>query len=122
MNDVVVDATNGELMLRLRALHAGLETMAHDADMPVRNRITTLLEALVPRFAESLTCYLPAEVNDPIQVGATTYNGNVVQTVVLAPNRDPGRLVAKRSTPFSAEDSAILQSAANGISLLLYST
>lgn len=109
-------------IIRLRALNVGLETMAHDTDMPIRHRVTSLLEALVPRFAQKLTCYLPNEADRPIEVGEPNYCGHVLQTVVLAPNREPGRLIARRDTTFSAEDAAILQSAANGISLLLYST
>ena len=107
---------------RLRALNAGLETMAHGTDMPIRHRIKMLLEALIPCFADSLVCYLPGETDRLVQAGDISYAGHVLQTVVLAPNREPGRLVAKRVTAFAAEDSAILQSAANAISLLLYSS
>lgn len=108
--------------LRLRALHFGLETMAHDVDMPVHDRITSLLEALVPRFAAHLSCYLSEEPEPDISVGNHGAADSVLQTLLPGPNNRVGRLVAKRSPPFYAEDAAILQSAANGVSLLLFST
>jgi PAS domain S-box-containing protein len=108
-------------ILRLRALHIGLETMAHDADLPIRHRITSLLDALVPRFAQQITCILPNEGDTPLTVGLSNGGEQVLQTVVVGPNKGTGRLIAKRNSPFMAEDGAILQSAANGVSLLLYS-
>ena len=109
-------------ILRLRALQVGLQTMAHDTDQPVRARITSLLEVLVPRFAQSFLCYLPTEPDEPIKVGDQSQLTHVLQTVVLGPNRDPGRLIARRATPFYPEDGALLQSAANAISLLLFTS
>jgi PAS domain S-box-containing protein len=106
--------------LRLRALHIGLETMAHDEDQPLRNRIASLLDALVPRFGHQLLCFLPGESDDPIVAGKSAAGEQVLQTVILGPKHGEGRLIAKRATAFAAEDGAILQSASNGISLLLY--
>lgn len=105
---------------RIRTLYVALETMAHDQSLPVRERIGTMLDALVPRFAQMLVCYLP-ESDDPITAGDVSVVGNVLQTMILAPRGEQGRLLAKRTSTFATEDGAILQSAANAISLLLYS-
>lgn len=105
---------------RIRTLYIALETMAHDQSLPVPERVGTMLEALVPRFAQILICYLP-HIDTPITVGDGSIVGNTMQTMILAPNGEQGRLVAKRISTFATEDGAILQSAANAISLLLYS-
>ena len=109
-------------ILRLRGLHAGLETMAQGAQLPVEMRITSLLEALVPRFAQQITCYFPQSDERSITIGNAANADHVLQTVIIGPGNSAGRLLAKRTGPFLPEDRAILQSVANGVSLLLLTT
>jgi PAS domain S-box-containing protein len=110
-------------VLRLRSLHVGLETMAHDAEMPIQHRITSLLEALVPRFANQMSCCCADQPDLQVTIGSTiNATDHVLQTLVIGPNLMEARVVARRSSPFTPEDGAILQSVANGVSLLLYTS
>jgi PAS domain S-box-containing protein len=99
---------------RLRALHVGLENIGHNVTLPRTERIRSLLEELVPRFARSMSCEIPADT--PVFVGERCRTDYVNQTLITRTNG--GLLIARRSTPFTAEDSAILLAASNAIALL----
>ena len=105
---------------RLRALHGGLEQMQDDK-LAIPARVTLLLETLVPRYARSMTCKLPGTAHVPIVLGDVTFSDHMLDAPIHAPLYSAGRLVARRPTRFSAEDSVILSSAANAITAMLCS-
>jgi PAS domain S-box-containing protein len=106
---------------RLRALHVGLEQLEHDVKVSIPQRVTSLLETLVPRFAHSISCQFPGANEPAIELGQTVVTEHVLDAPIHAPQRPHGRLVARRPSRFTPEDSAILLSAANAITALLCS-
>jgi PAS domain S-box-containing protein len=103
---------------RLRALHVGLETLACSSTQSRAERVLGLLEELVPRFARAMVCELPDE--STIEVGEVLPTDHSLQTMIARTHG--GRLIARRSTPFTGDDGAILLAAANAIALLYYPT
>ena len=107
------------MVTRLRALHVGLEQMAHDASVSIPRRVSTLLEPLVPGFADQVACQFPGSPAPALEVGKARDDAHTLEASIHAPQREAGRLTARRTSAFTPEDSAILQSAANAISTIL---
>lgn len=103
-------------MMRLRALHTALENLGHYSTLPSSERVVRFMSALVPQFARSMTCEMPDE--PPLRAGELVPGDYVIQTVIA--RTSGGRLIARRSIPFTSEDSAILLAAANAIALLYW--
>jgi PAS domain S-box-containing protein len=104
---------------RLRALHVGLEQMAHDEHIAIPKRVIGLIEALVPRFAQQISCQFPGTPEPAIELGVGTSTAHVIEAPIYGPDRTPGRLIARRPSAFMPEDSANLMSAANAITALI---
>lgn len=104
---------------RLRALHVGLEQMAHDEHIAIPKRVIGLIEALVPRFAQQISCQFPGTPDAAIEIGVHSPTAQVIEAPVAGNDRTPGRLIARRSSVFSPEDKAILMAAANAITVAI---
>ncbi|HEY0304938.1 MAG TPA: PAS domain-containing protein [Longimicrobiales bacterium] len=109
------------ILTRLRALHVGLEQLAHDEHLAIPTRVLGFLESLVPRFAQQMSCQFPGVTEPVIEVGDPAAAAHTIGAPIYGRERTPGRLIARRSTQFTAEDTAILVSAANAITALICS-
>ncbi len=104
---------------RLRALHVGLEQMAHDEHIAIPKRVIGLIEALVPRFAQQICCQFPGTPEPAIELGVGSSSAHVIEAPIYGQDRVPGRLIARRLSVFTPEDHAILMSAANAITVVV---
>jgi PAS domain S-box-containing protein len=104
---------------RLRAFQTGLQQMTDDRRTAIPHRVGLLLDSLVPRIAQSVSCQFPGADTPAIEVGDMLKAGITVVADIHAPQRAPGKLTARRLTEFTSDDQAIIVCAANAISALL---